>query len=96
MISGYKKRAMYTLKGKERKEREERSLTRVVQSVSRSERRGIKPRETASEFPELRSSTVTTQVAQLSSRCIMGNMSPVGFYKDLYRRLRSIAKLEFY
>ena len=31
-----------------------------------------------------------------SSRCIMGNMSTVGFYKDLYGRLRSIAKLEFY
>ena len=31
-----------------------------------------------------------------SSRCIIGNMSPVGFYKDLYGRLRSIAKLEFY
>ena len=30
-----------------------------------------------------------------SSTCIMGNMSTVGFYKDLYGRLRSIAKLEF-
>ena len=31
-----------------------------------------------------------------SSRCIMGNMPTVGFYKDLYGRLRSIPKLEFY
>ena len=40
-------------------------------------------------------STVSAQVAQ-ARWCIMGNMSTVGFYKDLYGRLRSIAKLEFY